>query len=94
MSTRFESPDTSGPIPSQSKHHGSGRCWTKEEIDLLEKHREGYREANDTARGNILSEVLQEMLDIVHNGKMFKKEERTTIKKASTILWIHEYQAD
>jgi len=47
----------------------------------LEKHREEYKEAGDTARGNIVSEVLQEMLDIVHNGKLFKKEERTALKK-------------
>jgi hypothetical protein len=81
MSTRSESPETSKPISSQTKHHGSGRCWTKEETALLEKHREEYKEAGDTARGNIVSEVLQEMLDIVHNGKLFKKEERTALKK-------------
>jgi len=89
MSTHSESPETSEPIPNQSKHHGSGRCWTKEETALLEKHREEYREASDTACSNIMSQVLQEMLDIIHNGKMFNKEERTAIKKVSTFLWIH-----
>jgi hypothetical protein len=88
MSTRSDSPETSEPIPSQSKHHGSGRCWTKEETTLLEKHREEYRDASDTARGNIMSEVLQQMLDIVHNGNKFNKEERTAIKKVSTVLCI------
>jgi hypothetical protein len=93
MSTRSESPETPEPIPSQSKHHGSGRCWTKEETALLEKHREEYREAGDTARSNILLEVLQEMLDIVENGKLFKKEERIELKKVSTeymSIWLIE----
>ena len=81
MSTRSESPETAEPIPSQSKHHGSGRCWAKEETALLEKHREEYREASETARGNIVSQVLQEMLDIVQNGRMFNKEDRTALKK-------------
>jgi len=36
-----------------------------------------------------MSQVLQEMLNIIHNGKMFNKEERTAIKKVSTFLWIH-----
>lgn len=83
MSMRSESPETPEPIPTESKHHGSGRCWTKEETALLEKHREEYREAGDTARSNIVSEVMQEMLDIVQNGKLFKKEERTVLKKVS-----------
>ena len=75
MSTCSESPETTEPIPSQSKHHGSGRCWAKEETALLEKHREEYREASETACGNIVSEVLQEMLDIVQNGRKFEKKE-------------------
>jgi hypothetical protein len=87
MSTRSESPELLEPIPSQSKHHGSGRSWAKEETALLEKHCEEYREASETAHSNIVSDVLQELLDIIQNGRMFKKEERTALKKVSAILW-------
>jgi len=94
MSTCSESPETSEPIPNQSKHHGLGRCWTKEETALLEKHCEEYRGASGTAHGNIMSQVLQEVLNIIHNGRVFNKEERTAIKKVSTFLWIHEHPCD
>jgi len=94
MSTRSQSPEPSEPI-SQSKHHGSGRHWTNEETGLLEKHREEYREASDSDRLNIVSEVLGEMLDILHNGRMFKKEERTAVKKVSNIIpLIHMNPSD
>ena len=45
-SARSESPK---PSASQTKHHGSVRAWTKEETALLDKYREDFREANDTA---------------------------------------------
>ncbi|EDR06010.1 uncharacterized protein LACBIDRAFT_329228 [Laccaria bicolor S238N-H82] len=82
MSMCSESPK---PSDSQTKHHGSGRCWTKEESELLEKHRDEYREAGDSACANLLSDVLQKMLDILPNGKMFNKEERTAVNKTSRL---------
>ncbi|EDQ98231.1 uncharacterized protein LACBIDRAFT_307132 [Laccaria bicolor S238N-H82] len=81
MSTHSQSPEPSAPLSSQTKHHGSGRHWTDEESALLEKHREEYRDANDAARAEIFSRVLQDMLDILPNGKSFKKEERSAVKK-------------
>ena len=84
MSTHSQSPEPSAPLSSQTKHHGSGRHWTDEESALLEKHREEYRDANDAARAEIFSRVLQDMLDILPNGKSFKKEERSAVKKVST----------
>ncbi|EDQ99218.1 uncharacterized protein LACBIDRAFT_335227 [Laccaria bicolor S238N-H82] len=81
MSTHSQSPEPSAPLSSQTKHHGSGRHWTDEESALMEKHREEYRDANDAARAEIFSRVLQDMLDILPNGKSFKKEERSAVKK-------------
>ncbi|EDQ99325.1 uncharacterized protein LACBIDRAFT_335133 [Laccaria bicolor S238N-H82] len=81
MSTHSQSPEPSAPLSSQTKHHGSGRHWTDEESALLEKHRQEYRDANDAARAEIFSRVLQDMLDILPNGKSFKKEERSAVKK-------------
>ncbi|EDQ98084.1 uncharacterized protein LACBIDRAFT_336286 [Laccaria bicolor S238N-H82] len=81
MSTHSQSPEPSAPLSSQTKHHGSGRHWTDEESAVLEKHREEYRDANDAARAEIFSRVLQDMLDILLNGKSFKKEERSAVKK-------------
>jgi hypothetical protein len=87
MSTHSESPELSEPIPSQSKHHGSRRCWARQETALLEKYCEEYREVSETACSNIVSNILQELLNIVQNGRMFKKEERAALKKVSAILW-------
>ena len=89
MSTRSESPEPSEAIASQSKHHGSGRHWTKEETGLLEKHHEEYREVSDSDCLNIVSEVLGEMLDILPNGRTLNKEERVAVKKVSTFPGIH-----
>ena len=86
MSTHSGSPEPSAALPAPSKHHGSGRHWTDEETAVLEKHREEYREAGDVARANIVSGVLEEMLSVVHNGKSFNKEERSTLKKVSIFL--------
>ena len=86
MSTRSESHELSAALPAQSKHHGSGRHWTDEETAVLEKHWEEYREASDVARANIVFGVFEEMLQILHNRKSFKKKERSAVKKVIIFL--------
>ncbi|EDR04227.1 uncharacterized protein LACBIDRAFT_330704 [Laccaria bicolor S238N-H82] len=90
MSTHSQSPEPSAPLSSQTKHHGSGRHWSDEESALLEKHQEEYRDTNDAAHTEIFSRVLQDMLDILPNGKLFKKEERSAVKK-DIKEWFAQY---
>ena len=83
MSARSESPK---PSASQTKHHGSARAWTKEETALLDKYRKEYREANNTARATIASNVWEEMQNVLHTGRLLNKGDRTTVKKVSNVL--------
>ena len=83
MSAHSESPK---PSTSQTKHHGSARAWTKEETALLDKYCEEYREANETARATIASNVWEEMRNVLDTGKLLNKGDRTAVKKVSNVL--------
>ena len=83
MSARSESPK---PSASQTKHHGSARCLTKEETAVLDKYHEEYREANDTACATIVSNVWEEMRNMLHTENLLNKGDKTAVKKVSNVV--------
>ena len=64
----------------------SARAWTKEETALLDKYREEYREANETARATIASNIWEEMQNVLDTRKLLNKGDRTTVKKVCNVL--------